>query len=250
MEYRKKADILGCSVDTMNMEGVVAQIKQYLSQGISAHIITLNAEIVYSAQKDLELKRLINSAALVTPDGIGTVWAGRVLGYEIPERVTGIDLLHRLCRESLRAGWGISLLGAAPGVAEQAAEKLREDYPGIKITGVQHGYFQEEEIPAILHSINEQAPDVLLVALGAPRQEFWIRKHQRELGVPICIGVGGSFDVVAGNKKRAPELMIKMNLEWLYRLFKEPQRLQRQLVLPLFMTLVIKQRWCRQKNGV
>jgi N-acetylglucosaminyldiphosphoundecaprenol N-acetyl-beta-D-mannosaminyltransferase len=240
MSIRKLANILGCQVDLLTVQEVIDRIKEFIEQDHPAHIITLNAEIVYQAQSNQELKEIINSADLVTPDGIGIVWGGRKLGYDISERVTGIDLLLNLCQEAPKQGWKIYLIGSAPTVAEAAANKLSMAYPGLQICGTHHGYFQEDDETSIVKEIKEVAPHIIFVALGAPKQELWIKKHRDQLGVPACIGVGGSLDVIAGHKNRAPDWMIRINLEWLYRLIVEPNRLQRQLVLPKFVGLILK----------
>ncbi len=242
MNSKDKANILGAYVDLVNTQQALQRIKQLIMNRKPAHIITLNAEIVYQAQEDAELLRIINAADLVTPDGIGIVWAGKKLGYPVQERVTGIDLLYLLCEQSVKEDWKIYLLGAAPGVAEAAGKKLSQSYSGLKICGVHDGYFSAEGLNGIVEEIQELHPDILLVALGAPRQEFWIHQYKDELAVPVSIGVGGSFDVVAGMKERAPEWMIKVNLEWLYRLLKEPSRFKRQLALPKFVIEVLKQK--------
>ncbi|HHW61230.1 MAG TPA: WecB/TagA/CpsF family glycosyltransferase [Syntrophomonadaceae bacterium] len=241
-EYTARADILGCKVDLLNMDEVVALVQHMVEKREPRHIITLNAEIACIAQDNSQLREIINRADLVTPDGIGIVWAGNKLGYSLSERVTGIDLLYNLCRQGAVQGWGIYLLGAEPGVAEKAAARLSEQYPGLKICGTHHGYFAEEEIDAILEDIRQAAPDILFVALGAPRQEFFIQRYKESLQVPVCIGVGGSLDVVAGIKKRAPQWAIRLNIEWLYRLLSEPSRWKRQLVLPRFVWRVLRQR--------
>jgi len=240
MEHQERANILGCQVDLLTSQEVIAKIKELIYRRRPAHIITLNAEIVYQAQTYQELKNIINNANLVTPDGIGIVWGGRHLGYDIKERVTGIDLLHQLCKEAPAEAWKIFLLGSAPGVADKAAQNLTLAYPGLQICGTHHGYFKDEDIPAIIQKIRELDPHILFVSLGAPKQELWIKRYQQELGVPACIGVGGSLDVIAGQKKRAPGWMIKLNLEWLYRLAAEPSRFQRQLALPKFAALILK----------
>ncbi len=243
MNNRKRAYILGCYVDLLTAQEGMEQIKKFIDMSVNAHIITLNAEIVYQAQSNQELKDIINKADLVTPDGIGIVWGGRQLGYDIRERVTGIDLLINICQEAPRQGWKIYLIGSAPGVAGEAAKKLEIDYPGLQICGTHHGYFNEDEVSSIIEEIKELAPDVLVVALGAPKQEIWINNYRERLGVTACIGVGGSLDVIAGQKKRAPKWMIRLNSEWLYRLLTEPSRIQRQVVLPKFIGLILKNKW-------
>jgi len=240
MEKREKADILGCRVDLLTAEEAISGIKDIIDRRKPAHIITLNAEIVYQAQASQDLRKIINSADMITPDGIGIVWAGRKLGFNIRERVTGIDLFYRLCREAPNQGWKIYLLGSAPGVAEAAGRQLAAAYPGLQICGTHHGYFGEEDMPAMVQEIRGLAPHILFVALGAPKQEMWIKKYKEKLEVPACIGVGGSLDVIAGCKKRAPSWMIKLNVEWLYRLLAEPSRIKRQLVLPKFVGLILK----------
>lgn len=242
METKEKANILGAHVDIVNAKQTLQRIKKLSKMGEPAHIITLNAEIVYQAQENPELLNIINGADLVTPDGIGIVWAGRKLGYPIMERVTGIDLLYQLCAEAVQQKWRIYFLGAAPGVVEAAAKQLTLAYPGLQICGWHDGYFSDQEVNGVIHDIKQLKPDLLFVALGAPKQEFWIKQYKGELNVPISIGVGGSFDVVAGIKERAPQWMIKANLEWLYRLITEPSRFQRQLALPKFAMLVLKQK--------
>jgi N-acetylglucosaminyldiphosphoundecaprenol N-acetyl-beta-D-mannosaminyltransferase len=240
------ASILGCKVHLLNMAEAVEIIEQMVKDGSSCdQVVTLNAEIIYQTTKEIELQRIINQASLVTADGIGTVWAARILGYTQEERVSGIDLLHKLCATGAPRGWKIYLLGAAPGVAEKAGQKLEESYPGIQVCGSRHGYFSQQEEPEIIADINAKSPDILFAALGAPKQEYWIDQNRDVLEVPVCMGVGGSFDVIAGIKKRAPEVFITLNLEWFYRLLVEPARWKRQLALPAFVLAVLKQKYGR-----
>lgn len=235
-----RAMLMGCPIDMVNMQQAVRKIKDLIIAGIPSQVITLNAEIVYLAQKDDDLRNVIGSASMVTPDGIGVVWGGRYCGYHIEERVTGIDLLHHVCSMCAREGYGLYLLGAAPGIAAQAAVNLVDSYPRLRICGSRDGYFSPEETGTVIDEIRQARPQVLLAALGAPKQEYWIHKYKEQLGVPVSIGVGGSFDVIAGTKKRAPGFIIKLNLEWLYRLVQEPARVKRQLVLPRFVWAVIR----------
>lgn len=246
MDTDNKANILGAYVDIIDPRQAIQKIKLLVEQEKPAHVITLNAEIVYQGRNDSELLEVINHADLVTPDGIGIVWAGQKLGYHITERVTGIDLLYQICEKAAKESWKVYLLGAAPGVAEAAGKRLVLRYPGLKVCGCNDGYFSAEATDEVIQQIKELQPEILFVALGAPKQEFWIREYKNKLGVPVSIGVGGSFDVVAGMKDRAPAWMIEANLEWLYRLIKEPSRFRRQLALPKFMIQVLKQK--RGKN--
>ncbi len=247
MQQTARAMILNCQVDVLSMEQVLVNIEDYIRQQTFAHIITLNAEIAYAAYDNHELRNIINRAHMVTPDGIGIVWAGRMLSYPFQERVTGIDLTREICHRAVVKKWPVYLLGAAPGVAQQAAEKMEYEFPGLHICGLHHGYFQTEEIPAILRDLRAQKPAIALIALGAPRQELFIDRYRQLLGNTVCIGIGGSLDVLAGNKKRAPAWMIRANLEWMYRLFTEPARIKRQSVLPLFMLRVLQYKYRTKK---
>jgi N-acetylglucosaminyldiphosphoundecaprenol N-acetyl-beta-D-mannosaminyltransferase len=240
-----QANILGCKLHLASMEQCLNSIAAYIESQKTVHVITLNAEIVYRARSNPALQKIINEADLVTADGIGVVWGARFLGYAVPERVTGIDLMLALAARSAQEGWPLYLLGAAPGVAEEAARMLHKRYPGLSVCGLRDGYFTPEQVPAIIADINKSSPRILFVALGAPKQEFWIREHCGDLAAAVHIGVGGSLDVVAGIKKRAPAFFIKLNLEWLYRLLTEPSRFKRQLILPLFVTSVIRERMKR-----
>ena len=238
-----KAVILGCRVDIADTAECLDRIAELIYAGIAAHVITLNAEIVYQAQTNPMLRAIINQAELVTPDGIGIVWGGRQLGYAIPERVSGIDLLAGICQAAPAKGWKIYLLGSSPGVADEAAAKLKAQFPGLHICGSHHGYFHAEDEASIIADINRSQADILVVSLGAPKQEIWISQHKKDLAVPVCIGAGGSLDVIAGHKKRAPGWMIKTNLEWLYRLLAEPSRWRRQVALPKFVLLIYKSKY-------
>ncbi len=237
------ASILGCKVHLVNMAEAVQIVEHMVQCGQDcSQVVTLNAEIIYQTKKEEELQSIINHASLVTTDGIGTVWAARTLGYTQKERVSGIDLLHELCDSGATRGWKIYLLGAAPGVAEKAGQKLEQRYPGINVCGSWHGYFPQQDEPEIIEDINSKSPDILFAALGAPKQEYWIDQKRTALKVPVCMGVGGSFDVIAGIKKRAPKVFIALNLEWLYRLLTEPSRWKRQLALPAFVVAVLSRK--------
>lgn len=231
--------MLGCRVDAVTLDEALDVLSQFIASGKPHHIVTLNAEMAYRALHDLEFKNIINRADLVTPDGSGIVWATRLLGSPVPERVAGIDLVQALAVRAAKEGWRLFLYGGAPGVAEEAARRLKERYPGLNILGTSHGYLNQEEEKKLLQSLKENPPEVLLVALGSPKQEYWIAEHLSELGIPVAIGVGGSLDVLAGRTKRAPRFMQKWGLEWLYRVIREPRRVKRILALPKFMIAVL-----------
>ncbi|MDD2569106.1 MAG: WecB/TagA/CpsF family glycosyltransferase [Clostridia bacterium] len=242
-------NIMGVTIHGLDMVETLCCVDNYIKLGEEAkttgqgkmlhHIVTLNAEILYRAQTDPILLELINKADLVTPDGSGIVWACRELAGADLKRVTGIDLMMEICYQAGKNHWGVFLFGAKPGVADVAAQRLEEIYD-TDVTGMAHGYFAPEDEEAILERINAAQPQVLFVALGAPRQEMWIDKYRDRLRVPVVVGVGGSFDVIAGNVKRAPKFFQKTGMEWLWRLLKEPWRWKRMLSLPKFMLLVKK----------
>lgn len=238
--------ILGIRIDEADMAAalsfIAAAINDYQQDGRLRQVITLNPEGVYLAQEDAGFATLIADADLVTADGAGILWAARQLGRPLRERVTGIDLMNELCARAARAGWRIFLLGAKPGVAEEAAANLVEIYPGLIIAGLHHGYFRGEGILPVIEQINAAAPDILFVALGMPAQERFIAAHRGQLHAAVAAGVGGSLDVVSGRVKRAPLLMQRLRLEWLWRLIKQPSRLPRMMVIPKFMWRVKKEK--------
>lgn len=233
-----KVDILGVQVDSLTMAEAVGKAEQFMEERVCALIATANAEMIMRATHDKELKEILNAAALVVPDGAGTVWAAHHLGYQMPERVAGYDLAQELMRLAPARKRRIYFFGSAPGVADKAKKKAEELYPGIEIVGTRNGYFKEADEPAIIADIKAQKPDLLLAALGVPKQEKWLHAHKEELGVPLSIGVGGTLDVMAGVMKRAPRWMQKAKLEWLFRGILQPKRAGRLLALPKFVLKV------------
>lgn len=220
------------------MDEAASLVERYMRERRGAFIATANAEMIMAALRDGELKRALNSADLVVPDGSGTVWAARHLGHPMPERVAGYDLVQNLLRRGAKNGLRVYFFGSAPGVAEKAKEKILRRCPGLEVVGVRHGFFRQEEEEAIVGDIRAARADLLLVALGVPKQEKWVRRHLASLGVGAAIGVGGTLDVMAGVMKRAPLWMQKAKLEWLYRGMKQPKRIGRLMALPKFVIRV------------
>lgn len=235
--------LLGVPVAAITMEEALDILEQFLKERRTHLVVTSDASAIVRAQEDEEFRRIVQNADLVTPDGIGVVWGARLLGLPVYQRVPGVELMAKLCERAASKGWKVFLLGAKPGVAEKAAENLKARYSGLKIVGTHHGYFSPEEEPQVIAKIKETQPDILFVAFGIPKQEKWIARHTEELKVPICIGVGGSFDVYAGVVKRAPEWVQRLCLEWLYRTIKDPRRLPRLKAIPKLLWLVLKEAW-------
>lgn len=234
----EKVKILGVGVDAVTMAQAVEKIESLINEKKISIVATANAEMLMQATEDEELKKILNSSELVVADGAGTVWAAHHLGKDMPERVAGCDLVQELMKIAPKKSWKIFLFGAAPGVAEKVKSKVEKLYPGIKIVGVRDGFFSADDEPEIISQIKKAQPDILLAALGVPKQEKWVFKHKDELNVPVSIGVGGTFDVIAGIMKRAPLWMQKAKLEWLFRVMKQPSRAGRLTALPKFVLKV------------
>lgn len=239
---RKTVDILGVNIDNVTVAEALEKAKVLLCEKGVSKIYTPNPEIIMAARADESFCKILNQADLCTPDGIGVVYGAKILKTPVQERVAGFDLACGLLAHIARSGEGVFLFGAKPGVAERAAAKLKECYPGLRVSGTHDGYFKAEEEAKIVDQINDSGAKLLLVCLGAPKQEKWIAAHQNELNVNLCMGVGGALDVFAGEVKRAPKLFIRLNLEWLYRLLKQPSRIGRFMALPKFIIIVWKNR--------
>lgn len=229
------------------MSDAVTLTENFIQEKTPHLIVTANAEMVMLAQSDQELATILSEASLVVPDGAGVVWAARHKGHAMPERVAGFDLVQHLLAQSAIKGYRVFMFGAAPGIAERAKQTAEKKYTGLQIVGVQHGYFTPADEEGLISAICEAKPDILLVALGVPRQEKWLARNLCQLRVPVSIGVGGTFDVMAGTVKRAPLWMQHVNMEWLYRLLSQPQRALRMLALPRFVIDVVIGKKDRQK---
>ncbi len=235
----EKLDILGVQVDKVTLEEAQDVVKGYLDGTQCKMIVTPNPEIIMDAVKDMALMDIINGADLVIPDGIGLVYASKILKQPFKERVTGIDFLEKMLEHLNHSQQTIYLLGSKPGVAKKAAEKMKEKYPKLRIAGTHHGYFKKEEEEAVIGEINKVAPNFLCVALGAPKQEAFINQYKGSLKTKAAIGVGGSLDVWAGELKRAPDFYKNNGLEWLYRFIQQPSRYKRLAALPAFMIKIL-----------
>ncbi|MCR4718905.1 MAG: WecB/TagA/CpsF family glycosyltransferase [Firmicutes bacterium] len=239
----QKLNVLGVRIDNVTVETATDRILEMVKSGGNHAVFTPNSEIVYAAYKDSEFCSLLNSADMLTPDGIGIVYASKILGKPLLERAGGYDIACNLINRVAESGERLYLFGGKPEVAEKAAENLRKKYPFINIVGTRNGYFTKDEENGIIDDINQSGADILFVCLGSPMQEKWIFKNRGRLSCRVMMGIGGSLDVFAGVTERAPESWQKLGLEWLYRLKKEPKRFWRMLALPKFaFTVLLKGR--------
>ena len=228
------------------MNETVRWTNERIEKSLSTFVVTANPETVMKANKESSFHDVISSADIITPDGIGIVYASKILGHPLEERVAGYDMLHALLhhRESIGAPTKIFLLGSTQDVVGDAGENLGKQYEQIQVMGVHHGFFEKEsdEERAIVQLISQEKPDLLLVGIGSPKQEEFIHRFRNELGATVMMGVGGSLDILSGKICRAPALFRKLGLEWFYRLLCEPSRIKRQIVLPVFAFMVLTDR--------
>lgn len=233
----KYENFFGVNVSILTYELLRTKVIEDIENNVKSSIIAINPEKLIIAREKPEIKKLLNSATYKIADGIGVVVASKLRKGNIKNRITGIDCMDMLCKLSNDKGYKIFMYGAKEEIVKQAKIKLEKKYPNIKIVGYIDGY--EEDNEKIIRTINDCKPDILFVALGSPKQEIWINENMVKLNAKIFQGVGGSFDVFSGNIKRAPKWMQKVGLEWLYRLFKEPKRVFRQMKLFKFFGLVL-----------
>ena len=253
---RQLVVVLGVPIDNLSMAETLDRLENFVTSGRttgkSHQVATVNADFVVKAMSDPELRYLLQESDMALADGMPLVWGGRLLGVSMAERVAGSDLIPRLAERAADCGYSIYLLGAEPGVSASAAEILQEQYPGLKIVGIQSPPYSSvlEMDPAIIEDIKAADPDILLVAFGNPKQEKWIGMHRRELSVPVMIGVGATLDFIAGHRKRAPKWMQIVGLEWFHRLVQEPRRLWRRYVVDLvaFSAFFIRQWWIMRRG--
>lgn len=234
--------ILGIRVDALTYDDLRQRIAGFIAAGGPHQICTANPEFVMEARRNPAFRQVLADADLVLADGVGLLWAARRTGQHLLQRVTGSDGVPLIAAWAAEGGWRLYLLGAAPGVAERAAEILCARHPGLQIVGTFAGSPADRDAAEIIARIQEARPDVLLVAYGAPKQDLWIARYRDALGVPVMMGIGGTLDFIAGVQKRAPRWVQRLNLEWLFRLITQPWRWRRQLDLPRFVWAVLREK--------
>lgn len=242
--------LLGVRIDDVDMDEAVARIEAMLRAGGTYHVVTVNPEFVMTAQRHPTFREVLRRAALAVPDGTGLLVAARLTGQRLRRRVPGVELCERLAALSARTGARLFLLGAAPGIAEAAATTLRQRFPGVVIAGCYAGSPRPEDEATIRAHLQQARPDILLVAYGSPAQDLWIARNQPGLGIPVALGVGGSFDYLSGAVPRAPRLMRRLGLEWLYRLLRQPWRWKRiWTAVVRFPLAVLRERCSARRQG-
>jgi N-acetylglucosaminyldiphosphoundecaprenol N-acetyl-beta-D-mannosaminyltransferase len=229
-------------IHDVTYEETLSHIARWIQEGGAHQIATVNVEFIMAAQTDGAFQQVLEQAALCVPDSVGVLWAARRQGRPLRQQVAGADLVQHIAERAAAAGWRVYFLGAAPGVAEQAAAVLAARYPGLTVAGCHAGSPAREEEAAIAGMVRAARADVLFVAYGHPRQDLWIARNQAATGAPVALGIGGAFDYIAGVVPRAPRAMRRLGLEWLFRLLRQPWRWRRQLVLPRFLWRVLADR--------
>jgi N-acetylglucosaminyldiphosphoundecaprenol N-acetyl-beta-D-mannosaminyltransferase len=246
-------DVLGVDINILDMSQLLGQLDDWITEAhgpsidnepsaVRCHqVCTVNPEFVVDAQRDPAFAEVLRRADLRVADGAGIVWAARLRGIRLPERITGSDGIYRICERAAEEGWRVFFLGAAPGVADRTAAALRIRYPKLIVAGTYAGSPEARDWPLIHDRLSVATPDILFVAYGHPRQDIWIDRHRHELPAAVALGVGGAFDFVAGVSRRAPRWMRRIGLEWLHRLSREPWRWHRMSKLPVFVALAARQ---------
>lgn len=241
-----RTNILGVGFDDLTLDEALGRAMELIERRGSpgCFLCTPNPEIVWNARKNKDLAGALAAAHLVLADGVGVIYAARILKKPLRQRLPGIDFAYALLERLTKAGKSVFLLGAAPGVAEAAADALKARFPGLRIAGTQHGYFSDDG--PVLSAINASGADFVMVCLGSPKQELWMLRNRDKLSVGLMAGLGGSLDVMAGKVQRAPVFWQKNGVEWLYRLLKEPKRIRRMAALPLFLLAAAHRRLKRE----
>lgn len=240
----ERVDILNIKLDKIDMDEACQRVEEFISRdGGKRMVVTPNSEMIVMAQEDSRLADILNSADLSIPDGAGVILASRILNKGLYERVAGFDLMKRLFARAVESNYSIYFLGGRPGIVDRARDRVEQEYSGIDVCGVHHGYLDRRLQYRVIEEINQLAPDLLFVGMGVPLQEKFLDSHLVDLEVKVAMTVGGSFDVLAGEVTRAPLWMQKAYLEWFYRLLQEPGRFGRMLALPRFVFLVLRERF-------
>ncbi|MDR4899897.1 WecB/TagA/CpsF family glycosyltransferase [Bacillus mycoides] len=227
----KTVNMFDCKVAALALNDTIAEIDKIIEKRIPTQHVVINAGKVVLMEQDRKLKKIIQDCKIINADGQSIVWASNILGTPLPERVTGIDIMEELIKLAAQKGHSIYFFGAKNEVVERVVNHYQGMYPNLRVAGYRNGYFKDHDNPKIVEDIRDSRADILLVAFSSPKKEYWLAEHLEELNVPFSMGVGGSFDVVAGVTKRAPVWMQKAGLEWFYRFLQEPKRMWKRYLV-------------------
>ncbi|MGK5006315.1 WecB/TagA/CpsF family glycosyltransferase [Janthinobacterium sp. LB2P70] len=235
--------MMGCQIDNLSMEETLQTVEGFIQSGKPHQHVVVNVDKLVKAERDAELRRIINECALINVDGMPVVWASRLLGKPLKERVAGVDLFEALMRRSAAKGWRVYLLGAREEVVSEVKRLYEIKYPGLVVAGYRNGYWSEAEEPGVVADITAARADLLFVAISSPKKEHFLGQYQGQMKIPFAMGVGGTFDVAVGRVKRAPVWMQKSGLEWFYRFLQEPRRMFRRYFIEdmAFFRLFLKE---------
>lgn len=242
---------MGCHIDNLSMEETLSTIEQFIVSGEPHQHVVVNVDKLVKANRDPQIREIINGCDLVNVDGMPVVWASRLLGKPLKERVAGVDLFYRLIARAEQKRWRVFLLGAKDAVLAKTIEVLMAAHPKLIIAGHRNGYWTDNEEPAVVEDVRQARADLLFVAISSPKKEIFLGKYQKLMKVPFSMGVGGTFDVVAGLTKRAPQWMQRAGLEWFYRFLQEPSRMFRRYFIEdmYFFWLLVKEIFNRSRSG-
>jgi N-acetylglucosaminyldiphosphoundecaprenol N-acetyl-beta-D-mannosaminyltransferase len=223
-----RIELMGCQIDNLSMEETLQTIEGFIKSGRPHQHVVVNVDKLVKASRDQDLRRIINECALINADGMPVVWASRLLGKGLKERVAGVDLFESLMRRSAEKGWRVFLLGAREDVVSAIKPLYQKKYPGLIVAGYRNGYWKDDEEQSVVEQIKAARADLLFVAISSPKKEQFLGRYQAEMRIPFAMGVGGTFDVAVGKVRRAPVWMQKSGLEWFYRFLQEPRRMFRR----------------------
>ena len=242
-----RIQMMGCAVDNLDMEESLAVVEGFIRSGRPHQHVVVNVDKIVKASRDPGLRRIINDCDLINADGMPVVWASRLLGKPLKERVTGVDLFEALMARAAQKGWRVFLLGAREEVVSGVARLYPARYPGLTIAGYRNGYWRPDEEEAVVAQIGAARPDILFVAISSPTKEAFLARYQAAMKVPFAMGVGGTFDVAVGHVKRAPVWMQKAGLEWFYRFLQEPRRMfRRYFIEDMAFVALFAREWVRR----
>ena len=245
----RRYPILNTYVNALSLDETIAEVEKIIAAGVPTQHVVVNASKVNLMEADWKLAEIVNACPLINADGASIVWAAKKLGVPLKERVTGIDLFQRLVKVADRKGYGVYLFGAKEEVVTKVKAIFEERYPSIRIVGCRNGYFTEADEPRIVADMAASGADMMFVAFSSPKKEYWIHKYLDEMGIPFVMGVGGSFDVVAGVTDRAPKWMQDHGLEWFYRFIQEPSRLWKRYIVGNVKFVALTYRYKFSKKG-